>query len=844
MEVEVTGESSAPDMADMSEELSTEPISSAPGVVLGSKRPAPSDRDEDRKRICGPPPDISEKLEEEMASLGDDHRINIVEALRNLSKTLIESLKDQEGIILQVFARCIKFKPEKLTIYSTLAGLVNAQDSDFGVALLGRATNELEFSLQKGEFNIALRITTFIADLANTRVVSVPSIFQFLNRFVNFVNNENLQTDYFVFMILHTLPWVGLLLHNEDRSSLAELLTRLNTYISQRKKLHLKALQVWNGKLEQEQEDYIDSLWAQIHDLNARAWNEQHILRVDMAFGSELSASTRHEIPEFNIPEYSEEVSYPLPFIVFRLFKPSDVTGSDVSLPEPNSIERFLVEEDLNWIISNNYLNWKVCARELLSYFRADSIPLSYCIVEVVFSQMFRLPEAPYMQLFYGALLIELCRKNPEEVPQVLAYAIQTIYERIPHMQLICVERFINWFSYHLSNFQFRWSWDDWADAVSDSEFSMKQIFVREVIEKCMRFSYHKRMVEILPPSFDDLIPEEPVFKFVVDNPEHPAHEDSIHFSNKIRNKVTNEDIILSVKRPENEVQEGECIYDPDLVAIFTGTLLKLGSHTFSHTFAALQRYRDALAEFVKYADIMQPVLLRTIHECWGQHRQFVVLIIDKLLKLQILDPPIIVAWVFSGDLKDEIHRSWVWEIFNIAITRASKQYYVNKTNKENFEVLYTKKKTRLEQSKAARGDAQEDDIFPRGDDIEVDEEDMAEDSNDVTAQAKLASLSEQLNKAILAFEKSSDDLKYLVLDFCHKFIVSITEHLVECEKEQTPFDTPVYRYMIGRFRETLILNWKEIFLFWNDVKAELLDSAAVDDKIQEIFVQFRALKF
>lgn len=42
-------------------------------------------------------------------------------------------------------------------------------------------------------------------------------------------------------------------------------------------------------------------------------------------------------------------------------------------------------------------------------------------------------------------------------------------------------------------------------------------IFVREVIEKCMRLSYHKKMAEILPPDFKHVIPPEPVIIYVLD---------------------------------------------------------------------------------------------------------------------------------------------------------------------------------------------------------------------------------------------------------------------------------------------------------------------------------------
>jgi nuclear cap-binding protein subunit 1 len=597
---------------------------------------------------------------------------------------------------------------------------------------------------------------------------------------------------------------------------------------------------VWTGKLEQEQEDYIDSLWKQILQLRKDEWNEEHILRVNIAFKNVLSESQKHDLPEVIIPEYNENTEYPLPRIVFRLFTQDDITDNDSLLPSADSIERFLVEEDLNWIISNNYLNWRVCGRELLSYYRGESIPLEHCIVEVIFGQIFRLPEAPYMELFYGALLIELCRKSANKMPQVLAHATQTLYSRSHHMQLVCVERFVNWFSYHLSNFQFRWSWNQWSDCVNLHDLSPKYIFVRETIEKCMRLSFYKKVCEILPEDFVALLPQEPVFKFVVDNVDHPAHEESKLFALKIRNKASPEEIILAVKRNEDEVKDGECVYDPDLVAIFTGTLLKLANQTFSHTFAALNKYHNAFMEFVKYADIMQPVLLRTIHECWGNHIQFIILIIDKLLKMQVFDPHIIIAWVFSGDLKEEIGRSWVWEVLNIAITRASKQYYLHKEAKDHAQEVYDRKVSKLESLKKNAG---ADDSLFEGEEMDIiDEEEEIDTSKN--QDARVAALSDELNKAVIAHDKAADDLRNVVLDVCHKFSLAITETLYASEEEGVPFDTPFYRFLVGRFKEVLILHWREIFLYWKDVESELLNSTAIDDRIREIFQEFRALKY
>jgi nuclear cap-binding protein subunit 1 len=79
--------------------------------------------------------------------------------------------------------------------------------------------------------------------------------------------------------------------------------------------------------------------------------------------------------------------------------------------------------------------------KELLNYQKRNTVPLNHMIVEVVFSQLFRLPKAPHLELFYGAILIELCRVQSSAMPPLLADVAESFYKRARSFHPICLDR-------------------------------------------------------------------------------------------------------------------------------------------------------------------------------------------------------------------------------------------------------------------------------------------------------------------------------------------------------------------------------------------------------------------
>jgi nuclear cap-binding protein subunit 1 len=270
-------------------------------------------------------------------------------------------------------------------------------------------------------------------------------------------------------------------------------------------------------------------------------------------------------------------------------------------LPGAHSIERFLVEEQLNSTINTYFLDRKLCASKLLEKSLTNKIPLNYMIVEVLFGQLFQLPKPAHIEIFYGSLFIELCKLQPNYMPQVLAQATELLFDRLDYMKTCCVERFSAWFSYHLSNFQFKWSWDDWKQCISEDLESPKNKFIRETLVRCMRLSYHQRIVDIIPQSMSQLVPVEPkpTYKYVS---EEAAELEGTAVANKLlellRERAIPEDVfqvLRDIPDKSSDVAEEDAAMDADTfnplkIEVFTSTLLFFGHKSFSHEFAALAK--------------------------------------------------------------------------------------------------------------------------------------------------------------------------------------------------------------------------------------------------------------
>ncbi len=115
-------------------------------------------------------------------------------------------------------------------------------------------------------------------------------------------------------------------------------------------------------------------------------------------------------------------------------------------------------------------------------------------------------------------------------------------------------------------------------------------------------------------------------------------------------------------------------------ISVFVQTLMNLGSKSFSHSFAAIAKFHPTL-KALSGSEEAQICVLRGVGDLWRSHHQMMVVLVDKLLKTQVVECAAVANWIFSKEMVDDFTKLYVWEILHLTVRKMNK--HVNRLNRE-----------------------------------------------------------------------------------------------------------------------------------------------------------------
>ncbi|EDX12083.1 GD19424 [Drosophila simulans] len=598
--------------------------------------------------------------------------------LLNLGNLLAKGVRvELKEHIISVLVISLGNYPGQASAYATLVGLINVADFEFASECVLFMVQKVGESVHTRDWNKCRGVVHCLVDLYNCRVIPSSYILNLLAAFMKDCEalkdpddlvgiTPQVRRDFLAYCVLSAMPLIGRELEGE--AAFEKLMVSLQIYIKKRSALHSTMLSVWR---DFNQRDYLEVMWQQVVGMRQNHWAEpehQLIPRPYKSFDETLRHGKVHHLRNYCLSAHEEGCRYPAPRVCFRIFS-CDSVGEIPNLPPPVSIERHLLEAQILDMLISFHNERKICADSLLMYAASKpQLPVYYCIVEVILGEMLRLPTAKWTTITYGCLLVELCKRQPDKIPQVVVQALDIIYNRLNSMSVACFDRLVNWVSHHISNFGFNCQWSKWAHSLpspidpSATNLQPKVVFLRELLKKCCRLSYHQRIKEVVPDILANFLPPPglPHFKFV----------DETLFG-----AILSKDLLEAMRGPRaspeiiSEIIKSSKGIGPLLkINVFTQNCLHLGSKSFSHTFAILAKYQSVFKDLVEGDSEGQIAVLNGVFDVWvaSDHYKFVVA--EKLVKVFIIEPINIVTWIFGPSMRKELTKMYIWELLHSAV--------------------------------------------------------------------------------------------------------------------------------------------------------------------------------
>lgn len=294
-------------------------------------------------------------------------------------------------------------------------------------------------------------------------------------------------------------------------------------------------------------QSYLSILQKQLQDEAEKGWpltviprlfkpvkNEEDLIEMDGP-----NAGERHALPQITVPQPLAAGPTPLfPEIYFSLFADQDVE----TVPPTSDIAASLIRDAAVDTINNLDFNRNSPAKALIemdSYWAPGTFAYRQTpfdkikdlpegsptwkpediAIDAIFSQILTLPAPEHKMVYYHAMVTETCKLAPGAIAPSLGRAIRYLYRSVDTLDQELAYRFLDWFSHHLSNFDFRWKWLEWIGDVDKDVLDPHKSFIQAAIDKEMRLSFAKRIRSTLPEEYQKLIPsskdnEIPEYKF------------------------------------------------------------------------------------------------------------------------------------------------------------------------------------------------------------------------------------------------------------------------------------------------------------------------------------------
>ncbi|EPY52172.1 nuclear cap-binding complex large subunit [Schizosaccharomyces cryophilus OY26] len=520
--------------------------------------------------------------------------------------------------------------------------------------------------------------------------------------------------DQILKIILINIPYYCTASKHPDRNTLVgDWIQRCASYVESRKPLLQQVKNPFSNSEEYVEEE-LDLLFRQTILEKENGLQFSYLPRPWEAFESDLAQVSPVSLKTFEWnPSITEEQLKPPYFRPFvELFHTSEIRTTPETLNIASSIFRDVTADIINHLEYNRMEAAQILT-DLDVYFTYKTFALrgtpvgelpkldpeesrwkvEDIVTEAIFSELLTTAKPAFKPIYYHSLLTECCRVAPKILAPTFGRIIRFVFNISENLPLETFEKFIDWFSHHLSNFNFFWKWQEWIGNMELEDFHPKKVFMRETISKELELSYWSRIHDSLPEPLRQLMTAEPPKPEIpYENESHPLHASFKEITDHLRIHKPIEVISSALSSvEENKASETSG------VRFLMACNYSLGSKSLSHALNAFEKHLDVIKHFSRKSLSTEMETIDELFLCWRLQPSIAVIWLGKMLNYSIVSLTSVFRWLLDQKDPSIWAKSWTWSLMHMSLKKMDARLENVNSDDENLKELIRESKEEKE---------------------------------------------------------------------------------------------------------------------------------------------------